>query len=66
MLIQNFTEAYALEVKSSKPHGDVPALVCLRHYEGPVSFQHAMTPDQAIQMAAELIRLADEVEGAQA
>lgn len=67
MRIENFTHAYGLDVKAMHPHDAVPALVCLINHAAfsPCSFQHAMTPDQARQMAAALLAAADEVEGVQ-
>lgn len=65
-VVKNFTNADELELSAHAPHGRCPAVVNLIQHIGSLRFQHGMRPDQARQMAAYLLELADVAETLQA
>jgi hypothetical protein len=60
--IQNWTRTHALDVGASGNHGDIPPLVCVDCMYGPLRLYHAMTPEQAREMASVLLASAEEAE----
>ena len=59
--IPNFCRSHTLRLTESDL-GEHGHLVCISSYEGPMTFVHHMTPDQARQMAAALIAAAQTIE----
>jgi len=57
-LIKNFVGILPIELSAWKLSGREP-VVSINQRGGGMSFQHAMTPDQAREMAAALVALAD-------
>lgn len=60
--VPNWTDAYSLDLSTAPPHGLVPALVRFNAGSNGMSFHHSITPDQARNMAACLMILADTAE----
>lgn len=64
--LPNFTEMHELELSASQhPNPDIGINVTLTAWGNGCSFQHCMTPAQARNMAAELVKAADWIEANQ-
>lgn len=57
-LINNFTGGAPIEINANV-HPDIGPLVSIVQRMAALSFQHSMTPEQARDMAASLVTLAD-------
>ena len=58
-LINNFVDSTPIEVSAQESGSSIGKLVMITQRGGAMSFQHAMTPAQAREMAAALVKIAD-------
>ena len=65
ILVNNFVEMWPLEIRTIKQK-DESVLIALTQWSGAMNFQHAMTVDQAIDMAKKILEVAYELQEATA
>ena len=62
--IPNFCRSHSLRLTVQPIDATVGTTVCISSMEGPMTFVHHMTPDQARQMAAALLAAAETIQPA--
>ena len=65
ILVNNFVEMWPLEIRTIKQK-DESVLIALTQWSGAMNFQHAMTVEQAIDMAKKILEVAYELQEATA
>ena len=61
ILVNNFVEMWPLEIRTIKQK-DESVLIALTQWSGAMNFQHAMTVEQAKDMAKQILELAYSLE----
>ena len=61
ILVNNFVEMWPLEIRTIKQK-DESVLIALTQWSGAMNFQHAMTVEQAIDMAKKILEVAYELQ----